>query len=177
MKNGPFILTFSLLAALASQPGAAADVTSKDIQVLGRSLGFIDNLPAGDLKLAIVFDPSIPQSAQEADAVKKAVGDGLKAGAHVFTPLMVPIESLSGTGPVGAVFLTSGLGAVAAKVASVAKDRKIACGTIDIAQVQNGQCMLGIKTDPKVEIIVSKAVAEASGITFDPAFKMLITLI
>lgn len=30
--------------------------------------------------------------------------------------------------------------------AALTNDRKIACGTVDVAQVRNGQCMLGIKT-------------------------------
>ncbi|MTJ79987.1 MAG: hypothetical protein F8N37_03050 [Telmatospirillum sp.] len=182
MRRGPFTTIAAFQAGLlagfvTTTTASAADISTKDIQVLGRSLGFIENLPAGDLKLAIVFDPANPQSAQEADAVRKGVGDGLKAGTHVFTPIMVPIDALGSAGSAGAIFLTSGLGANAAKVGSLSKDKKLPCGTIDIPQVQGGQCLMGIKTDPKVEIIVNKSVAEAAGITFDPAFKMLITQI
>jgi hypothetical protein len=41
--------------------------------------------------------------------------------------------------------------------------------------VRDGTCAIGVRSHPRVEILVNHAAAEASGIRFSTSFRMLIT--
>ncbi len=176
-SNGHFYGACALiLAALIAAPGSArADVTAKDVQVMARALGFTEKPPTGDVNIGIVFAPGNPQSAKEAADLQALLGSGLKAGNLTLKPVMVKVDELGTAGDVGAFLLTEGVGADASKVGDATKAKQKPCMTVDIAQVQSGACAMGIKSEPKVEIVVNKAAAAASGVSFGAAFRMMIT--
>lgn len=161
------------LAALAGS-AALADVTQTDVEVGGRVLGFLATPMTGDTKLSVVYAPGNAASAAEQKALMGILGSGLKAGNVTFQPTAVEldkIDSVSG----GVVFLAGGLGADAAKVAAVLKAKKLICMTTDLAAVQGGFCPIHLKSAPKVQITVNKALADQIGISFGAAFKLMIT--
>ncbi|HWL21692.1 MAG TPA: hypothetical protein VNS33_18605 [Bradyrhizobium sp.] len=141
---------------------------------MARALGFTEKPPTGEVVIGIVYAPGNPQSAKEAEDVQKLIGDGLKAGAIVLKPLLVKIDDVAGA-DVGAFLLTEGVGAQASALAAAAKAKQKPCVTVDIAQVRSGVCVMGVKSEPKVEITVSKAAAADSGISFAASFRMMIT--
>jgi hypothetical protein len=161
-----------VIAAFAASP-ARADVTAKDVQVMARALGFTEKPPTGDVTVGIVYQPSNPQSAKEAEDLQKMLGDGLKAGALVLKPLLIKIDDAAGA-DVGVFLLTEGVGADAAKLAAASKAKHKACITVDLPQVQNGSCAMGVKSEPKVEITVNGTLAADSGIVFAASFRMMI---
>ena len=162
-------------AMALAMPTAHAEITAKDVQVMARALGFTEKPPTGDVNVAIVYAPGNPESAKEADDLQKLMGAGLKAGNLTLKPVMVKIDDLASAGDVGAFLLTEGVGADGAKVAGATKAKQKPCLTVDMAQVQSGACVMGVKSEPKVEIVVNKAAAEAAGISFGAAFRMMIT--
>ena len=168
------IIVLVLGAVLMPSDPARADVTPKDLQVMARALGFTEKPPTGEVTIGIVYAPGNPQSAKEAEDLQKLMGDGLKAGAMVLKPKLVKIDEAGGA-DVGAFLLTEGVGADASKLAAATKAKQKPCVTIDIPQVQSGACVMGIKSEPKVEIIVNKAAAADSGIGFAASFRMMIT--
>ena len=174
----PPIVGLCLLAAGAvatTANSARADITAKDVQVMARALGFTEKPPSGEVNIAIVFAPGNAQSAREASDLQSMLGTGLKAGNLTLKPVMVKIDELGSAGDVAAFLLTEGLGADGAKVAAATKAKQKPCVTIDIAQVQSGACVMGVKSEPKVEIVVNKAAAADAGISFAASFRMMIT--
>ena len=170
------ILGIGLLAITAGTANSAwADVTTKDVQVMARALGFTENPPTGDVNIGIVFAPGNPQSAKEADDLQKMLGAGLKAGNLTLKPVMIKVDELSGASDVALFLLTEGVGAEGAKLGAATKSKKKPCVTVDMAQVQSGACVMGIKSEPKVEIVVNKAAASDSGVSFAASFRMMIT--
>jgi len=161
-------------ATLPTSP-ARADITPKDVQVMARALGFTEKPPTGEVNIGIVFAPGNPQSAKEADDLKTLMGTGLKAGNLTLKPVLVKIDDLGSAGDVAAFLLTDGVGADGAKLAAATKTKQKPCVTIDMAQVQSGACVMGIKSEPKVEIVVNKAAAADSGVSFAASFRMMIT--
>ncbi len=167
----PFLILGVFVVPMAS---ARADVTPKDLQVMARALGFTEKPPTGEVTIGIVYAPANPQSAKEAEDVQKLMGDGLKAGAIVLKPKLVKIDAVADA-DAGAFLLTEGVGAEASKLAAATKAKQKPCVTIDIPQVQSGACVMGVKSEPKVEIIVNKAAAADSGVSFAASFRMMIT--
>ncbi len=172
MKVSVAIFVFIACIALSSPSFAAA--SQKDMQIAGRVLGFVSTPITGDVKFGIVYDAANAASNKEEQDLVALLGSGLKVGNVNFIPVPVPIDKLDSTAS-DVLFLTGGLGADGAKVGAAAKAKKEICITADIAATQAGNCTLSIQSEPKVQITVNKAAADASGVSFSAAFKMMIT--
>lgn len=168
--------TLVCAAALLAIPAPGhADVTAKDVQVAARTFGFLATKPTGSLTLAIVYAPAIADSKAEADALSGLLGSGLAAGGVTLVPSLVPVDQLAKLAGAGAVFVTAGLSAHQDAVFAAAKAAKLLTMATDMGCVQSGKCVLGVRAEPKVQIVVNKAAAEACQIGFQPAFRMMIS--
>ncbi|MDR3526850.1 MAG: hypothetical protein P4L57_06185 [Rhizomicrobium sp.] len=161
------IALFALLGAALSTP-ADAGFTAKDAQILGRVLGFLDPAPPSSVTLALVYDSAASKA--EADALAGQIAG--KSGNFTLVPKVVKASDLGGSGA-NAILLMDGVSAGAATDA--VKSKKIPCFTSDSALVKSGTCLISIKTDGKVEILVSGSLQKASGVGFGAAFRMMIT--
>jgi len=160
----------ALLCSFVVAVPANAEFAAKDAQVMARVMGFMDQPPPATVNLGIVYDAG---TEKQAEALKAQLGGSLAAGKFTLVPTLVKIGDV-GSANVNAVVLMAGTGG-AASVAAITKSKKIPCFTGDRALVQSGACLVGINTDPKVEILLNKALAASSGISFGAAFKMMIT--
>lgn len=165
------------LAALAlGLPTAAqATVTEKDFQVIARALSFVTNGPKGTVDIAIVHNPDDATSLAEAQAANQVLGAGLKAGALTLRPVMVSTSDLGKTAGAGAIFVTGGTGAHHAAILGASKSAGILSITTDRACVTSANCAMYVASSPKVEILVNSSTASALNISFDSAFRMMIT--
>ncbi|MES2219045.1 MAG: hypothetical protein V4501_11615 [Pseudomonadota bacterium] len=152
----------------------AQAVSLSDLEIAVRALGFMNNPPTGELSVGIVYAPDVPSSAQEAENLQRMLGNGLQVGNLFLKPVMVNINEADNAN-VGLFFLTGGLGGDARKLSSASNKKQILCVTTDVSQVINGACGLGVKSHPKIEILVNRAAAANSGATFATAFSMMIT--
>jgi len=160
----------ALLCSFVVAVPANAEFAAKDAQVMARVMGFMDQPPPATVKLGIVYDAG---TQKQAEALMAQLGGGLAAGKFTLVPTLVKIGDV-GSASVNAVVVMAGTGG-AAKVAEITKSKKIPCFTGDRSLVQSGACLVGINTEPKVEILLNKALAASSGISFGAAFKMMIT--
>jgi hypothetical protein len=160
--------------ALAVPPSAEAAVTTKDIQVAGRILGFTTTPLTGNVKMGIAYDPSNARSLADERALLGILGSGLQVGNVTLLPVPITISKITTT-PADILFLTTGLGPEAAKVGAQAAAAKILCITTDLSATLAGHCAVSVQTAPSVEITINTATAAASGIDFESAFMLMIT--
>ncbi len=169
MRSGGLLVA---TAALFLCPLGSHAEGSREIQVAGRTLTFLDNGPSGKVVFAVVFDPSKPASVAEKDEVMAAIGAGMSVGGATVVGRAVEMNGLGSAGDAGAFYLTHGVNYTAA--GAFAKSKKILSISSDMACVQSGACVMGVAASPKVEIVVNAATAGAEGISFKAAFKMMI---
>jgi hypothetical protein len=162
----------ALAAAVAFGPSLAHADPAKDLQVAGRALTFLENGPTGRVVLGVVFDPSKPASVAEKNAVMAAIGGGYAAGAVTLVGKPVEADDVAGVAGVNALFVTGGVNYAA--VGAAAKARKIVTIGSAPACVNSGACVMGVTTEPKVEIVVNRSAAAAVGVAFKAAFRMMI---
>ena len=174
MNRFRFGAVVSGLAIIALISPSSARVTQTDLLVAGRALGFINNLKRGDVRVGIVYDPGRAQSAQQANEFAAAMAGGFRVGSAVLHPVTLSIGEMAGAN-VDVLLLTAGLGAEAAEAGRVSRARKLPCLTFDLAQVRNAVCAMGVRSNPKIEVIVNRAAAKASGLDLAAAFRLLIT--
>jgi hypothetical protein len=170
-----YFALFALLAGCAAiAVPASAEVTARDLQVAGRALGFVQNPPRGIMRVGIVYSAGVSPSFEQAKLVADILGTGLRAGNVDLRPVLVDVRNAL-TADVDLFYLTEHLDPAQTPLAGICATRGTPCITTDLAQVQAGICAIGIRSQPKVEIIVNRAAASASGVSFATAFRMLIT--
>jgi hypothetical protein len=162
-----------LCCAALAFGNAYAQFTLSDVEIAGRALGFLDKPLQGQVTAAIVYSPANPQSAREAEALKDMLGDGLKIGNITLRPVLVAAADVQHS--TAALFLlTDGVDDLAL-VADAARAKKIPCITTDLAKVKSGHCAIGVRSQPKIEILVNRDAATRSQLSFSAVFRMMIT--
>ena len=152
---------------------AHGQFTMSDVQIAGRALGFLEKPLQGSVAAGIVYSPTNPQSVREAEALKEMLGEGLRIGNVTLRPVLVPVADAQHSA--AAVFLlTDGVDDVRL-VANAARSKKIACITTDLAKVKSGDCAIGVRSQPKIEILVNRDAATRSQLSFSAVFRMMIT--
>lgn len=167
------LLAFFAGALAAIGTGSAA-MTESDLQVAGRVLSFMESPPTGTVRVGIVYAPGNPQSLADAVRLQQMLGSGFRAGNLVLQPVLVKIDEVA-SADVGLFFLADGVGSAAAPLRGVSSTSRRPCITDDLDEVRAGICAIGVRSLPRVEILVNRAAAANSGITFSTAFRMLIT--
>ncbi len=153
---------------------AQAQTTRTDMLIVGRALGFVDNLKhSSPVHIGIVYDPRTAESVGQAEAIRATLSTGLRIGALTFVPEMVPVANLN-KAKVDAFFLTNGLDESAAAVGRASRKLRIPCITFDLAAVRGGACAMGVRTQPTVGVFVNRAAAEASGLDMAAVFRIMV---
>ena len=173
----PVLLTVIRAAATVaflSSPLRAEDVTMKDIQVIGRTLGFMVDARSGTMQLGIVYLRGSPESVRQATAMQATLGTGLSAGKLVLQPKMVPADELSTIDHVEALFIVPDASSAAAAGATAAGRLHVPIISKDVACAAAGQCVVAFQSEPLVEIVFSPSAAANEGVRFTAAFRMLV---
>jgi hypothetical protein len=163
------ILLTVLAGALLSGP-AMAETTQRDLEVIGRALGFVEGASGATRVVAIVYDGG---SEAEAQALAASMGAGLSTGRVTLTPRLVPAADASGLAGADAAVLLGGTAGDAA-VFSAASANGVMSVSTDMSCVQGGHCVMGVQSAPSVRIVVNRGAATASSISFAAAFAMMV---
>jgi hypothetical protein len=162
-----------LLCAILASGTAYGQFTLSDLQIAGRALGFLDRPIQGQVTAGIVYSLGNAQSAREAEELKDMLGEGLRIGNLTLRPVLVPVTDLQQS-TTALFLLTDGVENVAL-VAETARARRIPCITTDLAMVRSGNCAIGVRSQPKIEILVNRNAANGSQLSFSAVFRMMIT--
>lgn len=150
----------------------AASLSDRDVQLMVRAIGFLRPEPQDNGVVAIAYDAADPASRPDAEAIAGYFGAGLKAGHAVLLPRIVDGQQLAAGGFVAVITAN---GANLDLVAAAGRHLHVACLTGDPALVRAGRCVLSVRSEPKVEIMVSRAAAANADVSFAAAFLMMVS--
>jgi hypothetical protein len=156
--------------AMLSATAHAGSLSAKDLQIVTKVLGFLDP-PCLSGVVAVVFAQGNPASEADATRVAALFGAGPNAGNSIRAEA-VSASALQQDKHYVAVILSAGV--PAGSVSSYLQEHHVLCITGDLAQVEAGLCVLSVQSDPRVEIVLNRALAASYGIGFATAFRMLI---
>ena len=159
-----------LIGALGSCGAQAASMTPKDVLILTKAIGFLPPAPSGLATIAIAYELDNADSKQDAEAIAGYFGDGLKAGNALLKPRLVEVGQLAAGGFVAVISAAS---VKVEQIAAATRALHVACITADTSAVQAGQCVMSVKSAPKVEILISRAAAARSNVGFGSAFLLM----
>ena len=148
-------LTIAVAGPLGPSTAAfAAALDAKAIQIVANTFDFLYRKPAADSKV-VVFHGAADMAAVRSSFATMSVSEGAAGDVAGAFAVFVNTgeEARSARGINGGVLTIGG----------------------DVACVTAGACLIAVETQPKVTIYVSRAVAQAAGVEFEPNFKMLVT--
>ena len=166
-----------LLSALACLlgPTVAGATAPKDLKIGIHVIDFITNAPPGRVGLGVVYDSRSRESQEDAQAILASLAS---VELHVpagLKPVLVDIRDLDETSDLRAVIVADHMKADYDELADYGRRRHTLVLSSDLDCVRAGKCTVGIASVPRVEVIVSTQQAQASGIQFSEAFRMMVT--
>lgn len=165
------------LFILSNSVNVWAVTTDKDMKIAMRAIKFLSDGPTGNVKAAIVYNPSDSTSQQDANTIKAFIEKSPKAGAATLSPTLVDVNSLGQIQGSGIVLLTTSIEANHAAIFTETVKAGAVSISTDQSCVKNGHCVIGISSSPKVEIYVNKAAALETETNFKTAFMMLVNVL
>ena len=168
------LLSWAALAFLVALPGARAEVTPKDVQVMLKVVGFLNPPFRGKVPVAIVFDAGNEESKKDADTLKGLLDAAQNGPVALSAKLAAPAELATLDTKVVLVMVGLAPSAIDVIFAAV-QGRRILTISTDPACPKAGKCVVSVRTNPKVEILFSDSAAQGSGIEFQPIFRMMMT--
>lgn len=175
------LLAGSVVALLLSAPAGQASAglapdgvvpTSDDLQLAARVIGFEDRPVSGSVRMGIVFDPGNALSLRDARIVFSLLQNGLSVGGIDLHPVLIAQDALARADRIDAVFSATGVDAVLLRRALARLH--VPCLTIDRDQLDHGACMVEVASHPAVSIVLDQANADAAGVRFATAFRMMV---
>lgn len=157
---------------LATSTGIA-ETNPRDIAVATRAIGFMEPKLAGATTVAVVHAAGDAASEADAGQMVRALSSASVNGI-TFKPQLVASNDLGAIGRSRVVFVASRTPNQAAIFAAASKAHAVTI-SFDMACVAAGHCVVGVRTSPKVEIIVNRTARQASDVRFSQAFLMLVT--
>ena len=161
-----------LAGAMAPAQAPSAPISAEAVRTVARALGFVRPAPSGDTWAAIVFAAGSAASRADADRIAALFGDGLRSRGALLRARPVSAAALPATDGYAALIVAAGAPVDAAMAA--ARARHVVCVTNEIADVAAGRCVLGVRSEPPVELAVSRAGLQACGIGLAAAFRMMV---
>jgi hypothetical protein len=162
------------LAALSvlwgARPSLAATLNARDLQVVARAVAFMTPAPTGTVEVGIVHGDA---GRAEAEALAATFGEGVRANAVTLRPATVTVAQATAS-PMKVLLLTPSALPQAGAIAGAVAGKAVLTVAPDVAAVERGLAVMAVRSEPRVEIFVSRAAAAASGTSFASAFRMMI---
>ena len=170
-----FILTMAFIAiGIAICPPQAHALNKKDLQILGRALGFIENGPSGDIQIGIVQNIDNPHSVLEANDMISLINGGIHSGRlNIHAKKITPNAASTGKFPV--LYFTQGTEAQQSQIFNAVTTKGVITVSTHESCLTSKSCVLVIQSMPTVNIKVSKAAARSTGVSFGSAFRMMVS--
>jgi hypothetical protein len=162
----------ALGVALPTNEGRA-ETSAKDTQVIVKAIGFLSTKPTGQVPVAVVYDTTTPASRQDAETIKAQL-DGVSGSLHPSAKI-IPVDQLASFSGIAAIIAAGSSPASFDAAAKAVHGKKILTVSTDPTCARSGKCVLAVKSEPKVEILLNSSAAQDAGVEFVPTFRMMIS--
>ena len=163
------------LVMLISTTAAATNSADSCLALTARALTFMRDRHLQNVRIALVRDPTREESAQEAEEIHASLSQGTAFADMHLTVLDISIDKIESANDIDVFWITKGMKGEYGRVASVANKQHALSVSSDLDCAQQGLCVLGVQAEPSVKIILSANAASEAGISFQPAFRMMVT--
>jgi len=164
-----------LLIILWLVPSPLEAATSiEDILIAVRTIIFTDSPPSGKVPLAILFDSNQPQSVADLQTAVDVLDGGTQVGTLMVRAVPLPIDQLDRLSSFRFVLITSSLKDYQKDIFERSKGTGTVTISTDVECVKQGLCVMGVVSEPRVQILLSSSACLAAAVKFLIPFRMMI---
>ena len=149
--------------------------TLKDVKIGIHVVDFVTNTPAGRAGIGVVYDPRVKESNEDALSILESLNSlHLAPGLR---PSLIDVRDLDDTAAANfrVVVVADRMKPHYDALAEFGRRTRTLVLSSDLDCARAGKCTVSIASAPRVEVIVSSQQAQASGIQFSEAFRMMVT--
>jgi hypothetical protein len=157
---------------LTGASSAMAEITEKDVLVLGRIAALVQGMPKGTIKVSVVADDA--GSSADADVFINLVGEGKVVGDVTLVASRVKPGNIATSGASVILIPASVDDANLDVIFDLASQHKLTTISTSDNCLNRQKCALSIKTSPAVDIRLSQSAAKATGVSFGSNLRMMI---
>lgn len=156
-------------------PVLGGATTLKDVKIGIHVIDFVTNAPSGRTGIGIIYDPRVKESAEDAQLILESLSSPAIHLAADLKPALIDIRDLDEARSLRAVVVADRMKPYYDTLAEFGRRTRTLVMSSDLDCARAAQCTVGIASNPRVEVIVSSQQAQASGIQFSEAFRMMVT--
>ena len=147
---------------------AAGEVSRADLQAAAHALGFLDSLPQdGAIDIGVLYAAQSVESKAAAAQIAGLFNALPGPNKSAFHAKIVAADNLAQSGDrLDAVYIAPGLSGSAATIADALRHRHIVSISNDPACLDSNCCVLMVRDDHGVQIVLNTALADAVGAIF-----------
>jgi hypothetical protein len=166
------LLTASFLATTFHD--AQSGTSIKDVLISVRTLIFLSNPPEGLSDFAVIYDPYIPESVKDKDAVYDAIDGGTPIGQTIIKTAPIPVSEIERINGYKYLLITTGMDRFIPQIQKMVQGKGIVTISTDLRFVTSGQCVLGVTSEPNIRVLLNRAAAKDAAVAFSTSFRMMI---
>jgi len=164
-----------LLLMLMILPSLGRATTLNELKVGVRVIDFMVNPPRGKVPLALIYDPQIKASSDDAQSLLNWLVNGATVSKVEFVPILVDVHQLADSPIFRIGFVAAGMESHFGQIFDYARRNQTLTISAELPCVRAGKCTVGVASTPRVEVVISQLSASTCGIDFTEAFRMMVT--
>ena len=156
----------------------AEEMMGKNLAIITRPLVVLSHRATGELRTVIIYAPEHDACRRAAEAIAPLLAGRVSEGRVRLIAnarVLIPASNLSVLENKDVAFVTGSLGPWHAPIAEASVRRRIVSVTNDLSCVTSGNCIMGVRSEPRVRVIINRKLADRSSIDFTPGFRLLFT--
>jgi hypothetical protein len=154
--------------------GPAQATSLNELKIAVRVFDFLSEPPHGKMPLAVIYDGQSKASQEDAMALERWINSGVTSLRAQLVPTVIDAAHLDQGSPLHLAIIADGSGARYAALSDYARRNHMVTVSADPTCLAQGACSVGVATSPRIEVVVNRSVAEACGIEFSEAFRMMV---
>ena len=162
-----------LLGMLAFPTDSDAAAQAEDLDVLTRTLRFLQSPPRGDVDVAVVYDSRSASSVSDAKDIF-SLADAKAGSGFTLMPRLISEQALDKLDGADLVLLAADSDGLHASVFNHARASKTLVVSLQETCIDLGLCVMWVKGSPDVRIVLNRDAAQSVDARFNTTFRMMV---
>jgi hypothetical protein len=165
-------ILFMVIALLFHPQISMAEVTEKDVVVITRIIGLLENGPRGMVEIGLIDGD--PGTKTDIATFRVLAETAPSVGGIRLKPVEIKYDDLATTN-VKVIFIPDGISKThIKKIFEIAKIKKIITISTSVQCLIMQECAISVTSSPAVDVKISVAAAAATNVSFSSTFRMII---
>lgn len=169
------ISRFAIVVTCLLAPMLGEATTLKDVKIGIHVVDFVTNIPLGRTGIGIVYDPRIKESAEDAQLILDSLASPSFHLPPSLKPALIDVRDMDEASGLRVMVVADRMKPYYDALAEYGRHTRTLVLSSDLDCARAGKCTVSVASTPRVEVIVSSQQAQASGIQFSEAFRMMVT--